>query len=411
MASTSLMFEANKKEVHVFRFEKSNQTVSLTEGQLQRIPYLAALVSNANNFSTKRNEQGEFILKYPFRYSYFMIILATVLNVRPSFLFSRLPRSGNLLFVLELYNFLSIHPLPVPILEKEIDPTGKGFHRHYYEASPGDARDTAAEVLAAVCGGEYDMNDLETVKIIFNLVIDILNSPSIFGPRFRYQTLFIAENYCSSIFNSHQHSALNMYRQSLEQVDASQIDPDIIGETLTAPKTHMFHWRRKHHIEEDEDLCRTVIPNINVEKDKNLFDFFPLAYYECSNSIDLEWYMEYPWSSELIYTHSMDSFFPQKDWPSSPSIINEWAKNYRTEYSPERLAAVCSFEFRDRTNWKQVDFDNVMYLLKRWSSIENGRNRRKIKSEKSANSYFLRNRPIIEKYKSQSSRKTKKYRQ
>ncbi|CAF4170924.1 unnamed protein product [Rotaria magnacalcarata] len=183
MASTSLMFEANKKEVHVFRFEKSNQTVSLTEGQLQRIPYLAALVSNANNFSTKRNEQGEFILKYPFRYSYFMIILATVLNVRPSFLFSRLPRSGNLLFVLELYNFLSIHPLPVPILEKEIDPTGKGFHRHYYEASPGDARDTAAEVLAAVCGGEYDMNDLETVKIIFNLVIDILNSPSIFGPQ------------------------------------------------------------------------------------------------------------------------------------------------------------------------------------------------------------------------------------
>ncbi|CAF3642572.1 unnamed protein product [Rotaria socialis] len=411
MASALTMLEAHNKGVHVFRFVKSNQTVSLTEKQLQRIPYLATLVFNANNFSTKRNEQGEFILNYPFRYTYFMIVLATVINVRSSFLFSRLPRSGNLLFLLELYKFLSVYPLPVPILKNAIDPTEKGFHRHYYEASPGDARDTAAEVLVAICGGEYDMDDWKTVKIIFNLVIDILSSPSVFGPRFRYQTLFIAENYCSSIFNSDQRSALNMYRQSLEQVDASQIDPDIIGETLTAPKTHMFHWRRKHHIEEDEDLCRTIIPNISVKKDENLCPFIPLVNsleYFHWHWVNLDLCRDFSHLSWDIFFDSMSLLSLTENWPSR---INKWAKNHLTEYSPERLAIVRKFEFRDRTYWKKVDFENVMYLLKRWGAIENDKSKRKIKFEKSANFYFLRNRPTIEKCKSQCSRKMKKYRQ
>ena len=248
---------------HTFSFTESDHLISLTESQLQHIPYLNALVSNADKFVCTRNEHDIFVLHYPIQHVLLNPILSAALDDKPSHLFMKLPRHTDVVEMLHLYKYFCVDPLvPLslrPMREIYADEPAS-FSKNYQDASPSEARDTAVEFVVAITNETYDLNNVETVNIIFDLVVDILSFNSVFGPRLRYQTLIVAENYCWHIFTRDQQALLRANKQSVERLDDSGDDPDDdTCQTVEAPSHHLFRWRRRTRFTKPRERCSTYL--------------------------------------------------------------------------------------------------------------------------------------------------------
>jgi hypothetical protein len=108
--------EANKT-IFTFCFGTSNKTVQLTQQQLHHFPYLVTLVAHADDFSSAKNDNGEYILNYPIQYNWFMPIFQSLIRKQPFALFTELSHEANALDMLQLYDYLCVNPLPVPLLK------------------------------------------------------------------------------------------------------------------------------------------------------------------------------------------------------------------------------------------------------------------------------------------------------
>ena len=67
MTETFEIIDSNKGTIYKFRFGTSNDFVHLTQQQVDRIPYLAALVAHKDDFLSTRNENGEYVLNSPIK--------------------------------------------------------------------------------------------------------------------------------------------------------------------------------------------------------------------------------------------------------------------------------------------------------------------------------------------------------
>ncbi|CAF4123711.1 unnamed protein product, partial [Adineta steineri] len=141
----------------------------------------------------------------------------------------------------------------------------ESFLDEYHFASSSEARDTAVEFVIALANGKYNLNNVETIKIIFELLMDILSYVSVFGQRLRYQTLIIVETCCFDIFTSDQHAMLFAYKQSLEMLNNTDDDDlDDRNQFLEAPFNHIFRWRK--HVRSSIDISSYYMRLImNVE--------------------------------------------------------------------------------------------------------------------------------------------------
>ncbi|CAF1524015.1 unnamed protein product, partial [Rotaria sp. Silwood1] len=91
MNESSETGEAHQEMIYPFRFGTSNKLIYLTQEQLDRIPYLSALVAHKNDFSSIENENGEYVLSSRIRYTWFTAILRSITTEQPSALFTELP--------------------------------------------------------------------------------------------------------------------------------------------------------------------------------------------------------------------------------------------------------------------------------------------------------------------------------
>ncbi|CAF4028627.1 unnamed protein product [Adineta steineri] len=140
----------------------------------------------------------------------------------------------------------------------------ESFLEDYHVASSSKARDTAVEFIIALANRKYNLNSVETIKNIFDLLMDILSYVSVFGQRLRYQTLIITETYCFDIFTSDQHVMLFAYKQSLEMLNNTDDDLDDRNQFLEAPFSHIFRWRK--HVRSSIDISSYYMRFIvNVE--------------------------------------------------------------------------------------------------------------------------------------------------
>ena len=93
MMETSNAIEPNLQEnQYSFRFVSSNQLLHLTQQQLDRIPYLSALIAHNDNFLSIQNENGEYLLNDPIEYPSLVAILHSIDSNNPSILLNELPK-------------------------------------------------------------------------------------------------------------------------------------------------------------------------------------------------------------------------------------------------------------------------------------------------------------------------------
>ena len=207
--------EKKKETIYKFRFIDTDKRVRLTEKQLDRIPYLSALLSHKDHFLSIENENGEYVLNHPIRYRWFIPILRSITSEQPYILFNELPEDENILDTLQLFDYLGIKSFDPPLLKghdslltnPSNDTDGK-MCLEYHRASLSEARNIAAQFVLSISKNEYNLHHPNTIESIFQLIKIIFSNDSVFSSRFRYHTLTTVKEYCLPLFSNEQRCQL-----------------------------------------------------------------------------------------------------------------------------------------------------------------------------------------------------------
>ncbi|CAF1125323.1 unnamed protein product [Adineta steineri] len=237
--------------IYKFRFGNSKKTIQITQQQLNHFPYLFALVNHTDDFSVNTNDDGEYILKYPICYNWFMSIFQSVIKQQPSALFTELSHEANVLRVLELYDYLCIDPLPLLLLKNKtlvltnpIDIDDTNQHIEWRQANICEARNIAIQFIIGISKNVYNLNDFETRNSVFILLMNIFTHPNIFHSRFRYHTLQIVKKYCFSLFSSSQQRQLPSTQQIIQNMNIDFVRYlDNENQSLPPNFNNSFAWK------------------------------------------------------------------------------------------------------------------------------------------------------------------------
>ncbi len=112
------MVEANKEITYAFRFSTSDKFFRLTQQQLDSIPYLSALVTHKDDFSSTHNEDKKLVVNPSINYNWFMVIFDSIISNQPYTLFNnKLLEDGNILDILKLFDYLGVESFSSPLLK------------------------------------------------------------------------------------------------------------------------------------------------------------------------------------------------------------------------------------------------------------------------------------------------------
>ena len=202
------MEEIMQQEVkYNFRLSQSSTIISLNEEQVQSSQYLGQLVSMHSH------NKDPLILSNFIRYHAFTAILASITAKRTSFLFSKLPKRCNSMYMMRLYEYLRIDPSFIDLnAYKNID-----FNQKF---TPTQAQDFAVEIIIGYSIGLRHQHATTTEESIIHLIERILSEPSIFSSRLRYHSFIVA----NSIFDSKQMTRLQPYHSIIDTTNDDDDD-------------------------------------------------------------------------------------------------------------------------------------------------------------------------------------------
>jgi hypothetical protein len=192
-----------------------------------------------------------------------MPIFQWITTGHPSVLFTKLSEQAYIFRMLQLYDYLCINPIAVPLLKgehlvrsysKEI--VKKNFRLEYIRAKNLlEVRDTAVQFIIALNKNEYDLNDFDTRCRIFSLIMIILSNPNVFSFRLCYHTLILMNKICFSLFSYSQQRQLQQMEQSIQSMKSHSSDYGFDDEEPLPRKfQNAFAWKDVYvSIEENED--------------------------------------------------------------------------------------------------------------------------------------------------------------
>jgi hypothetical protein len=187
-----------------FRFA-SGQILTLDEDQIEKIPYLIALVSSADHFESARDEDGYYKLDRYIEYKYFSFVLESLSFHSVRQLFIRLPKKHDVIPIIALLDFLGLVSQPDPTL-KEVDSIffstlvySPLLEQHVQIVRPTVIQDMAVRLAIAMVKEEYDFTKHKVIDQIHWFIMFILSAYEFFGPRLRHHVYKIAEH-CFSLF-------------------------------------------------------------------------------------------------------------------------------------------------------------------------------------------------------------------
>lgn len=188
-----------QKVTYNFRLNRSSTIISLNEEQVQSSQYSDQLVSMHSN------DKDPLILSNFIRYHAFTSIFASITAKRTSFLFSKLPKNCNSMYMIRLYEYLRIDPSFIDLnAYKNID-----FNQKF---TPTQAQDFAVEIIIGYSIGLRHQHATTTNESIVHLIERILSEPSIFSSRLRYHSFIVA----NSILDSEQMTRLQSYHSIID---------------------------------------------------------------------------------------------------------------------------------------------------------------------------------------------------
>jgi hypothetical protein len=183
-----------------FRFT-SGQILTLDEDQIEKIPYLIAMVSSADRFESARDEHGHYKLDPHIDYKHFSFVLESLPFHSVRQLFTCLPKQNDVIPIIALLDFLGIGPQPDPTLN-EVDSIffstlvySPMLEQYLQIVRPSVIQDMAVRFAIALAKEEYDFTKNEVIDQIYWFIMFILSAYELFGPRLRHHVYKIAEHY------------------------------------------------------------------------------------------------------------------------------------------------------------------------------------------------------------------------
>jgi hypothetical protein len=283
MAASCDIDDTNEETKYTFRFGNTNKVIHLTEEQLNCIPYLSLLVTHNNDFSSIQNEDGEYVLDSRIRYNWFMPIFQSAMTGHPSALFTELPREAYVWGMLQLYDYLCVNPIPVPLLKDQnlvrtnsdnIDE--KKFSVEYSRANNRlEVRDTAAQFIIGLSKNEYNFDEVDTLQSIFTLIMMVLSNPNIFGVRLCHHMLIVTKKLCFSLFSSTQQRELQKAERSIQNIKNHSLIYLRDGhDKLSKHFENVFAWKGIHvPIKEDNSADRQSTSNQKSTNSRSRFQY------------------------------------------------------------------------------------------------------------------------------------------
>mgnify|MGYP001043173210 FL=1 len=270
--------------IYTFRFGSTNKTIQLNEEQLIHIPYLSLLITHKNDFQCGLNDDGEYVLHSRIRYNWFNAIFQATLTGKISSLFTELPEEANVCGMLQLYEYLCLDPIPLPLVKNEYSIQLKLNHstNNQIDVVYREASDAAVQFMIALRKHEYNTNDSQTLKTIFKLLMAILIRPKKFGVRLCHHAFTIAKKDYISLFSVTQQHKLYKARQSIQDnCELALYFPNVFGGKSThltmkeLQNGNMSSWYNINHTR-DTNLD---IPSSLHRPDILLLDWTPLLSY------------------------------------------------------------------------------------------------------------------------------------
>ncbi|CAF1439750.1 unnamed protein product [Adineta steineri] len=360
--------------IYKFRFNTSKKTIQIIQQQLNHFPYLFALVNHTYDFAVNKNEDDEYILEYPICYNWFMAIFQSVIKQQPSALFTELSHEANVLRVLELYDYLCIDPLPLPLLKNQnlvltnpinINDTKK--HLEWHRANICEVRNIAAQFIIGISKNAYNLNDSGTRDSIFTLLMDVFSHPNIFHSRFRYHTLRVVEKYCFSLFSDNQQRQLPTTQQITRNIKIDSVRYlDNENQSLPPNFNNTLAWK-----------------GIYVSKDKVYTDFQSIP----------DMYL-FGCDIDSVYSTEIDFHLEDIELDWEPRLYSDY-------YVSDRIRPVSHPHLRDF-------IDLIRTLLNTSPSQERKKN--EVQSARSGRFNTLPKRPKVDRFKHRSGPKAQKHR-
>lgn len=326
MAVACEVDDRNKEIIYTFRFDTTDKIIHITEQQLNCIPYLSALTTHDNNFLSIQNENDEYVLDSRIRYDWFMPIFQSIITQHPSALFTELPREGYLWGMLQLYDYLCLNPIPVPLLKDQhlirLNSSNIASENLCIEYSRAknllEVRDTAVQFIMALTKNEYNLDDSETLRSIFSLIMVVLSGPNIFGLRLCHHTLTVAKTMYFSLFSYKQQRELQNAQQSIQSIKARSLiylydDQQELPESFR----NAFAWRGVYVVIKRNDAAANSQSSYNKTStdDSNLFEFN--HWIDTDLTIDYDPYFELDFTPHDIIFNWLFNTEPYTPWLSS----------------------------------------------------------------------------------------------
>jgi hypothetical protein len=204
-----------------FRFG-SGEVITLDEQQINRIPYLAGLVSSADWFVGARDEQGHLKLDPIIEFQYFCDALTTSSCGSLQELLAHLPLKRDIIAVIAHLDFLGLVDQGNPTLD-EVDDTF--FCTLVYDIHCRTSKETvrwykfqnmAARFAIALVKEEYDFADEQVMDRIYWYVMFILSAHSVFNAYLRHSVYRVAKR-CFHLFKPSHLKLLEKLRRETEQ--------------------------------------------------------------------------------------------------------------------------------------------------------------------------------------------------
>jgi hypothetical protein len=187
-----------------FRFA-SDQLLTLNEDQIEKIPYLAAIVSSGDRFKLARDKHGHYILDPHIEFKHFAYVLDSLSFDSIRQIFTHLPKQNDIIPIIALFDFLGIGPQPDPGLD-EVD--SMFFSNMVYSpmlenylqiVRPSVIQDMAVRFAIAMVKEEYDFTNRKVIDQIYWFIMFILSAYQLFGDCLRHHVYTIAKH-CFSLF-------------------------------------------------------------------------------------------------------------------------------------------------------------------------------------------------------------------
>ena len=203
-----------------FRFA-SGELLTIDQNQIDKIPYVSAIVSSTGRFELARDDEGYLKLDPWINYDDFKFILKLTSFTSIRQLFTHLPKEINAIPIIALWNFLGLDSQCSPTL-KEVyqtffstvtyNPTNGNYTRII---KPPAIQEMAVRFAIGIVKEEYDFTSDDVIDHIYWLVMFILSAYKFFGTRLRHHVHMIVEN-CFNIFKPSQLKPLNRLKMKMD---------------------------------------------------------------------------------------------------------------------------------------------------------------------------------------------------